>query len=262
VKFNGAPQLFDAFGIGQIRRAANFSSRDESRYVLNGVCLDNREADGRIVSTDGRRLFCSKAFSWVNLPKEKSFILPLHPLWHARQLDGPWHLRTALGDRCYVEVHAGGWRIVSKLVDGNYPNWRQIMPKDRPADVFAARIDWQEAKNLPAWIKALPPGKDKHPSLQVTGNGHLEFIHVASGACRQLDARSEGRHVTAHFNAAFISELCALGFRSWELVDELTPLVARSDAGDTVIVMPLRMTEPEPVAAEAAPTAQPEPAAA
>jgi hypothetical protein len=258
VKFEGPAQLFDAFGIEQIRRAFNFISEDQTRAVLSGVCLDARQSDGRIVATDGRRMFYSRAFNWVNMPPEKSVKLKNHRIWEAKELPAPWLIRADLGDRPHVEVRAGPWRIVAKTED-NFPNWRQCLVYHKPERLhFTASIYHDELAHLPAWLKALPRPERGTNTLQITGNGHLEFIHEASGARREVDARTDGPVVMAQFNTAFIAELCALGFRSWELLDELTPLVARGAAGDTVIVMPLRTEKtPDPTAASVPENAEP-----
>ena len=114
-----------------LHEAMACSSSDETRYVLNGACLDASKPDAHyLVGTDGRHLYSSNSFK---LPLKHSLIIPKHKFlgWRDFNLDGEWQLKTGqpegMNHPC-VQLSSRRWRFVSKLIDGNYPNWDRWCP--------------------------------------------------------------------------------------------------------------------------------------
>jgi DNA polymerase III sliding clamp (beta) subunit (PCNA family) len=129
-----------------------FMSTDETRYVLNGVFF---ETDGTTVATNGRYLGFTPPRPGTAMPG-CNFILPPRalkclsgpllpiedkpfPFWvqHApeRQHHNEWSPKDLLAcpfDTCLVKV---------KLIDGNYPNYRQVIPKTKQMDVYVTLSD-------------------------------------------------------------------------------------------------------------------------
>jgi DNA polymerase III sliding clamp (beta) subunit (PCNA family) len=98
-----------------IARVLSAVSTDEGRYTLNGVFLEK----GHAVSTDGRRMMAVE----IDGP-ETSLILPTASVkilsGESGEMMSDGRKFTATGD---------GWSIGGKVIEGNYPNWRQVMPK-------------------------------------------------------------------------------------------------------------------------------------
>jgi DNA polymerase III sliding clamp (beta) subunit (PCNA family) len=98
-----------------IARVLPAVSTDESRYTLNGVFLEK----GHAVTTDGRRMMAVE----IEGP-ETSLILPTAS---AKILSGENGEMMADGRK--FSATGDGWSIGGKVIEGNYPNWRQVMPK-------------------------------------------------------------------------------------------------------------------------------------
>lgn len=115
-------QPLDALAVAQFASALTHASTDETRYVLNSVFFDAKA--GRIIATDGRRLFKSRQFHWRQL--KTSFILPTSPVYPHLAKIVPWDIRIASETR--VCIRAGAFTVFSKIVDANYPNYSQVIP--------------------------------------------------------------------------------------------------------------------------------------
>jgi DNA polymerase-3 subunit beta len=121
--------VFDAHGsslIPALRRIAYATSTDESRYILNGIRLE--EAGGKLIAiaTDGKRLalvdVCERGIGPVGviLPnKAVSAIL--------KMIDGNDVVSIRFGDS-FVDFETSRVSLSTKLIEGSYPNWRQVVP--------------------------------------------------------------------------------------------------------------------------------------
>jgi DNA polymerase-3 subunit beta len=104
-------------------------SADETRYVLNGVCVILSNAgDILSVATDGKRL----AVCGDKSAKDKTGILPTATAKILAELASKNDkvTLTLVGNSATVE--AGDRRINSKLIEGTYPNYKQVIPTDQP----------------------------------------------------------------------------------------------------------------------------------
>src|ERR1700683_2624463 len=120
---------------GMLRKTSFAISTDESRYVLNGIFLSLKEHKMTMVATDGRRL--ALVDEEVDIPdnSQGEFIIPTKTVNELTRL---------LGEKGQVEIRFGenqtaftlsddkGFTIliISKLVEGNYPNYRQVIPNE------------------------------------------------------------------------------------------------------------------------------------
>ncbi|MDW9588682.1 hypothetical protein GOA80_21935 [Sinorhizobium meliloti] len=103
-----------------------FMSTEETRYYLNGVCLDVDDA----VATDGHRMgvhplgFDGGAFERAIIPHAVVNALLLMP--------APKAISIATEKRPMVDIRMDGARIRAKLIDGTFPDWRRVVPSMSP----------------------------------------------------------------------------------------------------------------------------------
>lgn len=106
-------------------------SNDETRYVLNGVLIIIKDNRICFVATDGRRL----AYFEKDLPNEKGkaieIIVPVKAILELMKIVG-WEgdVKVALTQN-QVMFRAGETYIVSRIIEGNFPNYEQVIPKDK-----------------------------------------------------------------------------------------------------------------------------------
>lgn len=105
-------------------------SHEESRYVLNGILLEISNNTVRMVATDGKRL--AKAERTLNLPvtKDVAVILPIKAVQEVnRNLkdEGDVIMVSAVNQ---VLFDISGVLIATRIIEGDFPNYSQVIPKN------------------------------------------------------------------------------------------------------------------------------------
>lgn len=228
------PGLLEAY-----RRAAPFASTDETRIVLNGVRLDMEELGlPRAVTTDGRRL-C--ALRLPELPLERSVTLPLLKLllWNKLEDD------CAIGaNENRFQLCSGPWRVQGRLIEGMFPNWRQVVPGEPGPDSFSI-----SNADLPIFAEAMQTlpvryaESSEAPLLiqEIGGQLVLSATDEEGNATTRVLPNSQvtpGLFVSVNRNK--LKEAVDCGFVVWTLSGEMHPLCARCD-GNLHVLMPLRV---------------------
>ena len=112
-------------------QAQECASTDGNRYVLNGVCLDLARDGHYIVATDGRHLYSANSFCF---DLKQSIIVPIRKFfaWSGFIEDGEWSYRVRLAENTadggWIEFQSKDWTFTTKLIAGDYPNWKQVVP--------------------------------------------------------------------------------------------------------------------------------------
>jgi DNA polymerase III subunit beta len=103
-------------------------SLDETRYILNGILFKISQNALTLVATDGKRLAVIERKLRQNTDKELQLIVPLktiHELNRNLQEDG--ELSMLLGNN-QVMFDLGGTVIISRLIEGEFPDYQQVVP--------------------------------------------------------------------------------------------------------------------------------------
>jgi hypothetical protein len=265
--------------VTSLLRAFECASNDPTRAVLRSACLDTSgtgEKAHRIVGTNGRHLFSSNS---MHLPLKHSVILPDHPLWHWKPLadSRPWTLRLGKdshGAEVFrmegrLEDHA--WSVTGRLLDGPYPNYRQVIPGP---DQFTTTVTLSDAA-LEAITRLVPrlPGKQlaNRPvglhcekgrfGLLARGDNDEPWILHPVDRCEM-----KGPDVTVFLNRDYFEKAAAFGLHRISMSDEMSP-VQFSRGGDLMVVMPVRAIDPSrierpplvPAVEQFAPSTKPSP---
>ena len=126
-----------AEGLRQVVRAA---SNDDARPLLTGVLLANEGGGIRLVATDSYRLALRDLAGTGGLPAEGDILVPARALAELQRLSsGPSgadgeaaaSVAMATGPHEITFTH-GSVRISTRLLDGNYPDYRQLIPEHYP----------------------------------------------------------------------------------------------------------------------------------
>jgi len=249
--------------VTSLLRAFDCASHDSTRAVLRSACLDTSgtgEKAHRIVGTDGRHLFSSNS---MQLPLKRSVILPDHPLWSWKPLadSRPWTLRLGK-DKHQVEtfrLEGVAWSVTGRLLDGPYPNYRQVIP---PEGQFTTRVRLDDAA-LAAVVRLLPRLPGKQLSNRPIGL-HFEKGRFGLLARSENDepwilhpvdrCEMEGPNLTVFVNRDYLIKAGAFGLSQVSLGDAMSP-VKFSRGGDLMIVMPVRAIDPDKMERPALPPA-------
>jgi DNA polymerase III sliding clamp (beta) subunit (PCNA family) len=253
---------------GSIRDAMECSSTDPTRIILNGVCIDVSNPKAHyVVGTDGRHLFSSNSFA---LPLKESLIIPSHKFlgWPQFATDGEWQLKigsAAKEQRIPFQITSRRWRFISHPREGNYPNWRQVIPTPGSA---TATVDL-DADNIAAVLQTIQrmPCHDVVNGtigLAITGGKfHLLGKSTATADWTRVpieDAKCSGIDTTVFLNRELLTKALGFGLTRIELIDARSPQ-RFSNGGRQMIVMPVR-ADASPAPATPAPSPAPESVAA
>lgn len=210
-------------------------STDVTRYVLNGIFLDG--GNGRAVATDGRRLLaCS-----VATDEACAAIVPLKAAGLVTALAmGPVSVKAT---ETAMEFSGPAWMVVSKLIEGNYPNYQQVIPaaSGRTLEVSTARllraVGFAESV-LPSNVECVRLVATEADRLSVQASG--PEIGEAESV---LDAEVE-KGWSAAFNGGFFCDMLGAFTAdsvSLDMKDEMSPCVVRH-GGVTAVLMPVRVS--------------------
>lgn len=222
--------VLDANARAAIVEARAFASIDETRFVLNGVYLETRWNEEPcppvVVGTDGRRLHRRTVTALeplgVNLilPSATVDLLSLPAL-----LAQDWKLFTD-SEAKNAQIDAGPWKLASRLVDGNYPNYRQVIPTDHTASAtITAGVHGQLLSVLDKLPK--PDVKSGKESIRLCFHpDHLdiECPHTRAKVAMPGIACTSRRPKVISLNRYFLRAMLATGPGTLHLTDALSPI--------------------------------------
>ena len=121
----------DQATLGKLIEKTHFSmAQQDVRYYLNGMLLETAGQHLRAVATDGHRLALCQAELAGNGVDEQQVIVPRKGVLELQRLmtgEGP--INIELGPN-HVRIELDGIRFTSKLIDGRFPEYERVIPKD------------------------------------------------------------------------------------------------------------------------------------
>ncbi len=122
-----------------LNRALFATASDELRPVMTGVYFDITEDSLTLVSSDGHRLVRDR-FETGTTVEAQSFILPKEPAAALHNVlsktDGDVKI-TFNQNNTSFEIE--GYTMITRLIEGRYPNYNSVIPKDNPNEVTVNR---------------------------------------------------------------------------------------------------------------------------
>ena len=224
-------------------------STDESRYVLNGIYISLKDHKMTMVATDGRRLAMVDEEVDVSEKSQGEFIAPakaVNELNRLLQDKGNVEVRYTDNQASFTlkDEKNGSVLIVTKLIEGNYPNYRQVIPTE-----VKERISLVREEFLHALRRAEIMTSDKSNSVKLTfGKNNLAITANSPevGEARESIAINyKGKEMAIAFNPKYmIDPLNALANDEVfiELIDELSPGVLKINGPFLYVVMPMRLS--------------------
>lgn len=220
------------------------ASPDESRRVLNGILISLRQGMLTMAATDGRRLaLVEKPLTGGSSGEEGDVILPPKVVGELQKLGAAdEELVVQLTDR-KAAFKAGNTVVTTKLVEGNYPNYRQVIPAKFGSSVIIPREDFQVVLSRVSLVVSETSAsvKMKLEKAKVTVTATSSEFGEAN---EPLEVSYEGKDVQMAFNPAFLAEplkhleadQIVLDFN-----DEYSPMKISGDEGFLYIIMPMRV---------------------
>lgn len=226
--------------------ATQFSmAHQDVRYYLNGMMFETEGQELRTVSTDGHRLAVCSMPIGRELPSHSVIVPRKGVLELARLLevsDAPLKLQIGSNN---IRAHVGDIIFTSKLVDGRFPDYRRVLPKN-PDKVLEAGCD--ELKQ--AFSRAAILSNEKFRGVRIYLSQNQLKITANNPEQEEaeeiLDVDYQGTELEIGFNVSYILDvLNALKCERVKLL--LTDSISSTQVEDSAnrnaayVVMPMRL---------------------
>ncbi len=184
------------------------AAKEMGRYAFNGVLLEIDPEQITLVATDGRRLSVARSAMKTGCSERKSVIVPIKGLMQLQRAmaDEDQTLRIELRETM-VGFILPSTQIVALLVEGEFPDYRAVLPKeqDLPETISIDRAEFASAIQ-----RAAITAGDEGPSVELSlRKGTLQILsrHEGLGESRsELDVDYAGEDVGIRFNPTFLGE--------------------------------------------------------
>jgi DNA polymerase-3 subunit beta len=234
---------------GMMRKTSFAISTDESRYVLNGIFISLKDHKMTMVATDGRRLALVDEEMEIAEGSQGEFIVPaktVNELNRLLQEKGDVEIRYADNQAAFnlKDEKGASVLIITKLIEGNYPNYRQVIPNEVKERISLVREEFMHALR-----RAEIMTSEKSNSVKLAFGKNTLAITANSpevGEAREsLAINYKGKEMAIAFNPKYlIDPLNALANDEVfiELIDELSPGVLKINGPFLYVVMPMRLS--------------------
>jgi DNA polymerase III subunit beta len=224
-------------------------STDESRYVLNGIFFSLKDNKMTMVATDGRRLALADEEADISEKSSGEFIVPAKAVTELDRLlqeKGEAEIKFGENQASFALKDEKGFSVllITKLIEGNYPNYKQVIPTETKERIPLGREEFMQALR-----RAEIMTSEKANSVKLTfGKNSLSITANTPevGEAREsLAVNYKGKEMAIAFNPRYlIDALSALGEDEvfFELIDELSPGVLKINGPFLYVVMPMRLS--------------------
>ncbi|MGI8889816.1 MAG: DNA polymerase III subunit beta [Chthoniobacterales bacterium] len=227
-----------------LKKTSYAISTDETRYVLNGVLFSFKDNKLTLVATDGRRLAMLDIDLEFPRSHESDIIIPTKAVTELQRLltdDGDVRVSVGSGQ---IAFDLNNTLLVSKLIEGNYPNYRQVIPGEMKERVTLERETFLNSLRR---VSLLASDKSNSIKLNFTKNN----IDITANtpevgeAKESLPVAYKGREFSIAFNPEFLmAPLRNLSEDEifLDLIDEMSPGVIKIQSPFLYVLMPMRIS--------------------
>jgi DNA polymerase-3 subunit beta len=227
-----------------LRQVVRAASNDDARAVLTGVLIAADDDGVRMVATDSYRLAVRDLPDSQMLSSGQKVLVPSRALQELqRVLGGSEELQVRLGARDAV-FESGGTRLTTRLIEGEYPNYRNLLPSSYPNVLTVGREALLEALRR---VKIL--AQDATPVRLHLGGDTLGLSAITQdvgNASEEIDASYEGTEMTVAFNPDYLAagiDAVDADEITLSTLDPMKPAVVRPVGRDDYLylLMPVRV---------------------
>lgn len=235
-----------------INRVEFSAATDESRPILAGVLFDLSQKGLELVATDGYRL----SYAWINgefVKEQIRVVIPARTLQEVAKLSsygdevGIW---LSENDK-QVVFRSGNVKIVSRIIEGEYPNWRKIVPEKFESKILVGKDDFARSLSQAA-VFARESGNVVKLSLgEGLGLAVSSVSREIGEEKNEIEAELSGPAGEIAFNWRYLNDFlsCIESDRFYlEILESLKPgrfTMEKDESGVDFmhIIMPVRLQE-------------------
>jgi DNA polymerase-3 subunit beta len=237
-----------------IRKSIFAAGDNNARYILNGLLVtlfikDKKQAI-RFVGTDGHRLAVIERLlgdgKGKGIPLEQTAIVPKKAALEIKKLLDENEERPEIGvSKNQLIFQRGSLLLLARLMEGTYPNYQQVIPKENEKRAVVKRVELESALRRVAILS-----REKTSAIKLAlepGAITLSSSNPDMGEAKEtIEAQFGQEGLTTGFNARYFLDILA-AMDSEEVVlefkDALSPCLVRQpgDPDYLCVVMPMRV---------------------
>jgi DNA polymerase-3 subunit beta len=236
-----APALAEA-----LKQVVPAASKDDARPILTGVLLAAHDGGLRLVATDSYRLALRDLPGLSMLTPDQKVLVGAKGLSEVQRLLGDGDIEVFLAER-EVTFRVGSADVTARLIEGDFPNYQQLIPSGYPNRLTVNRDALSAAVNR---VRLVAQNRDTSPIRLHMSTDGVELSAVAQDvgeAHESVEAKFEGEELVVAFNAQFLLDgIESVGGAqlTLETIDPLKPAVMRNPESPEFLylLMPVRIT--------------------
>ena len=227
-----------------LKKTSYAISTDETRYVLNGIFMSFHDQKLTMVATDGRRLGLVENDLEYPESQDGDIIIPTKAVSELqRQLKGEGDIILKLKDN-QILFELENKLIVSKLIDGSYPNYKQVIPGEAQE-----RLEIDRSVLLDTTKRVSLLASDKSNSIKIEFRKGEIALSANTPDVGEASESIPIDYTGNEFAIAFNPEFLMAPLRNidsttihLDLIDEMSPGVIRTGNDFLYVLMPMRVT--------------------
>ncbi|MDD3926232.1 MAG: DNA polymerase III subunit beta [bacterium] len=229
-----------------IRQVVFASSQDETRPILTGILLEVEGENINLAATDGHRL----ALRAISLPEkageQTAIIIPGRALNELSRLlssgEGDVVIRVLSNQIAFIYDRMV---LVSRIIEGKYPNYRQVIPSNLPYGTIASREEMSKAVKG-AHILAKEGSNVVRMSFSADRIAVTAVTQDVGDVYEEVGVQYDGEDMDVAFNARYLLDILSIlddEMLQMKTGSPLSPAIIRpvGDEGYTYVVMPVKM---------------------
>ena len=219
------------------------SSNDETRYVLNGVLFHVKGNKIKMVATDGRRLaYVEKEFENKN-KQACDMIIPAKALYEIVKLLTWEGTVKIIPTKNQVVFQLADTYLVSRLIEGNFPNYDQVIPKEEKLKSSINREDFLQSVRRAALLTSpeAPAVKFDFLKSKILVSSRSPNLGESK---EEVSAEVDGKEMAIGFNPHYMTDvLKSMDVETVEfcLTDPDKPGLMKGKDGYLYVIMPMQL---------------------
>lgn len=221
-------------------------AQQDVRYYLNGLMLEIGPQHIVTVATDGHRLAFSKEELETGIPEVRQIIIPRKGVNELSKLleDSDEIVKVQLGDNL-IKITLGDITFTSKLIDGKFPDYNQVLPSGNDAILECARDTLKQAFSRTSVLS-----NEKYRGMRLTLSNNLLNATINNPdqeeAEEEIEVSYSGDEFEIGFNVAYFldvlntikDENVVVKFKD---ANSSCMIQAKTDDSARYVIMPMRL---------------------
>lgn len=227
-----------------INQTAFAVAQDDSKPMLTGVYTEIADNKITMVATDSYQFAMNNIYT-ENSMSQKSTIIPGKTIVEiARMMDEAQDKATLLLTNTHIKIDLGHTALVARLLDGNYIDYKRIIPKESKTRVL---IDKEEIYN--AIERAQLVAREGNNNILMRFEGNMLYISAESFIGKvndEMEVQLVGDDITISFNPKYCLNILKNILDEkiyFEFNNNINPCVIRPVQGDSYyyLIVPMRI---------------------